>query len=50
MPLLNTGTQLTGAVTDLVNALLLLPLVLSLKKYLSREHLPSRLWLRLMIS
>lgn len=48
MPLLNTGTQLTGAVTDLVNTLLLLPLVFSLKKHLAREHVSSRLWRRLM--
>ncbi len=48
MPLLNTGTQLAGAITDLINTVLLLPLVLSLKKHLSRIHTPSRLWLRLM--
>ena len=48
MPALQTGTQLTGAVTDLINAFLLLPLVFRLKKHLSREHVPSRLWRRLM--
>lgn len=48
MPLLNTGTQLTGAVTDIVNTALLLPLLFSLYKTLSRESLACRLWLRLM--
>lgn len=48
MPPLQTGTQLTGAVTDIVNTALLLPLLFSLYKTLSRESLASRLWLRLM--
>lgn len=49
MPPFNTGTQLTGAVTDLFNTVLLIPLTLILRKQLPNELASSRMWLRMML-
>lgn len=49
MPPFSTGTQLAGAITDLINTALLVPLILVLGKCLPRDRATSRLWLRMMI-
>lgn len=48
MPALNTGPAFTSAVTDLINSLLLIPILLSLRKKLPPEHASSRMWMRLL--
>lgn len=48
MPPLAANTVMTTAVTDLINALILLPMLLHMNRFLPQDHPESRLWKRLM--
>ena len=50
MPAPEIGAAMTTAVTDLINALAVLPMVYSLRQKLPRSAPCTRLWLQLMIS
>lgn len=48
MPPLAANTVVSTAVTDLINAVVLLPLLLHMKRILPKDHPESRLWKQLM--